>query len=153
MKTKRAVLFITFCILLFTVTAQNQITVNTVVKGKTVLEISKDHAVDAYNETTSIFSEGMSEATFVNECLKFIPNQYSELKDIYRPYATFLFSLHKNKLSELQIRNLTTGRDFVDCVNNLTLWNEEHPGENLDNIPGWLKRLIDFIKSGGTIWD
>jgi len=153
MKTIKCIIILAFSLLLLNVTAQNQITVNTVIKGKTVLEISKEHAVDACNETKSVYSESVTETTFVNECLKYVPNHYSDLKEVYKPYASFLFSLHKKGLSESQIRNLTTGKEFVDCVNNLISWKGEHPGENPDNMLGWLQQFIDFLKSGGTIWN
>jgi len=124
--------------------AQKRFTINSIYKGKPIVEIAKDQAVQAFIETKSIYQSGMTESSFVNECLKVIPSKYVDLRDIYTPYASFLYSLHKRGLNQDQVKALTTGNEFVDCANGLSSWKLAHPGENM--VDSWWRNLIHWAR-------
>ena len=119
------------------VQAQKKITVNDVYNGVTVLQIAKDHAVEAYIATKSIYMDGMSESAFVNECLKNFPKQYYSLREVYIPYASYLYSFHKQGLTEDQVRKIVTGKEFVDCTNGVLAWKQANPGMDPVDLPWW----------------
>ena len=141
------------CIAIFSFShAQKQISVTDVFDGKTVLSIAKDHAVDAYSETQSIYKTGMSETIFVNECLKAFPADYKSLREVYVPYAKYLYSLHRRGLTDEQVRNSVTGKEYVDCANGILLWQQANPG--MEPVSGkWWKEAIHLAARFFTLLD
>lgn len=117
--------------------AQKRISVTDTYQGQTVLEIAKKHAVQAVIETRSIYKPGMTETEFVNECLKAFPKQFQSLRDVYVPYARYLFSFHKKGLTDEQVSNLVTGKEYVDCANGILAWQEANPGIEPETTKWW----------------
>jgi len=119
------------------VQAQRKITLNDVINGKTVLQIAKDHAVEAFIETKAIYKPEMTESAFVNECLKNFPKEYYSFREVFVPYAAYLYSFHSRGLSEVQVRNLVTGKEYIDCTNGVLSWQQANPGINPVKMPWW----------------
>lgn len=137
MKTLKLILVTLLVSVVSVAMAQKKITVNDVYDGKTVLQFAKDHAVEAFNATKAIYKPGMSEEAFVNACFINFPPKYMDLRDILMPYASFLYDMHVNGLTDDQIRQKTTGKEFVDTANGLITWKQAHPGEIVERLPWW----------------
>ena len=119
------------------VQAQKQITINDVYKGKPVLQTAKEYDVNAFLETKAIYKVGMSESAFVDLCLKGFPTNFKTLKDVYVPYAKYLYSFHKRGLTENQVLNEVNGVEFVDCVNGCIAWQLANPGVDPPAFSWW----------------
>jgi len=141
MKSIKLILIATLIAFVSVAQAQKKITISDVYEGKTVVQIAKDHATEAFNATKTIYTDGMTEEAFVNECFKNFPSKYDDLRQVFKPYAEFLFSLHSRNLTDNQVRNQVNGSEFVDCSNAVLAWQLAHPGENLDGIPWWRKTI------------
>ncbi|MGV8964275.1 MAG: hypothetical protein ACOH2V_12975 [Candidatus Saccharimonadaceae bacterium] len=137
MKSIKLILIATLVAFVSFAQAQKRIAISDVYDGKTVLQVAKDHAVEAFIATKSIYKDGMTESAFANECFKNFPKNYNDLKDVFMPYASYLYSFHKNGLSEEKVRTLVNGKEFVDCANGLLSWQQAHPAEDLDRLPWW----------------
>jgi hypothetical protein len=151
MKTIQTILLITFIAIFSMVHAQKQISVNDVYDGKTVLDIARDHAVNAIIETKSIYKSGMTELEFVNQCLQAFPKtrEYLSLRDAYIPYAKYLYAFHKRGFTDEQVRNSVTGKEYVACANGILAWQHANPG--LEPVTSkWWKEAIhwaaEFLK-------
>lgn len=123
--------------------AQKKITIYDRYNGKTVLEIAKEHAVEAFIATKSIYQDGMTESAFVDKCLPNFPKEYYSLREVYIPYASYLFSFHRKGLTEDQVRKSVTGQEYVDCSNGILVWRSAHPGVNPEDSPWW-KHVIHW---------
>ncbi len=137
MKTIKLILAIVLFAIATVTQAQRKITISDVINGKTVLQIAKDHAVEAFIATKAIYKPGMTEGAFVNECLKNFPKEYYALREVFVPYASYLYSFHSRGLTEDQVRKLVTGKEYVDCSNGLVGWQLANPGVNVVDSPWW----------------
>jgi hypothetical protein len=141
-------LTIILLILLFAgsyVHAQKTISLSDTYEGKTVLDMAKEHAAGAYLETRTIYKDGMTESAFVNECLKLFPKQYYSLRDLYVPYAKYIYAFHKLKLTEDQVRGLVTGKEYLECINSTFAWSQVNPGFDPASTSWWKKLLLWLI--------
>lgn len=121
--------------------AQKKITINDTYDGKTIVQIAKDHAVEAFIATKAFYKDGMTEEAFVNACFINFPSKYNDLRDVFMPYASHLYYFHKKGLTEEQVRKQTTGKEYVDCANELITWKQAHPGEEIEGLPWWRKTI------------
>jgi hypothetical protein len=137
MKAIKSIIVMALMALVSVVQAQKLITVNDVYNGQTVLQIAKEHAVEAFIATKSIYKNDMTESAFVNACLQNFPKNYSDLREAYVPYAVYLYSFHQRGLTEDQVRKIVTGKEYVDCTNGLIGWRKAHPGEDPMKTPWW----------------
>ena len=140
--------FITILIALITIVAvaqaQKPIAIGDVFKGKPVLDVAKEHAVEAFDETKVIYKIGMTEDEFVNQCLNAFPVKYKALRDVYVPYAKYLYSFHKRGFTDDQLTKAVTGKEFVDCANGVIAWRKANPGI-IPETDSWWRKLIHWI--------
>jgi hypothetical protein len=108
--------------------------------------IGKYHAVITYLETASYYKAGMTEDAFIRATTACIEEQ--ELKDLFKPYMSKIYSYHTKKLTSDQVYDLTDGRVFSDTINGLIKFESNSGHVASAKKPwwfNWLRKAIDFI--------
>lgn len=118
-----------------------------VISGKTIQQHARTYDVQAYKETKTVYTSGMSETAFVNTILSNFPSQAdNQLKTCVQPYYRYIYSLHVSNLTDAQVANQTTGVELAQLITNLHSYEIDHPG-TLDGADGWnWKPILVFIK-------
>jgi len=144
MKSLKSLVIILLVALVSIAQAQKVIKVTDVVDGKTILQYAQKIDVDAFLQTKTIYKTGMTEKEFVDELLKNFPPEAASFKHLYTPYLKYVFSFHKNGLTENQVRGKITGVEFTTLCNDLGTWNNNNPGViQASNRFSW-KRFLAF---------
>ncbi|MBK9356079.1 MAG: hypothetical protein IPN08_01580 [Bacteroidales bacterium] len=144
MKTLKSLIIIVLVAFVTIAQAQKVIKVTDVVDGKTILQHAQKIDVDAFLQTKTIYKAGMTEMEFVAELQKNFPPEAASFKHLYTPYLKYVFSFHKNGLTENQVRGKITGVEFTRLCNDLGTWNNNNPGiiQKANKFP-W-KKILDF---------
>ncbi|MFH1120225.1 MAG: hypothetical protein V1775_10400 [Bacteroidota bacterium] len=143
MKTIKSTVIIILVAFVAVVQAQKVVKVTDVVDGKTLFQHAQKIDVDAFLQTKAIYKVGMTEMEFVAELQKNFPPEAASFKHLYTPYFKYVFSFHKNGLTEKQVRGKVTGVEFAALCNDLGTWNNNNPGV-IQKVKFPWKKFLEF---------
>lgn len=135
---KKIVIIFVVALLSFVATTQAQkiFKASDVVGGKTITTLAKDWDLQAFQETKEIYKAGMSQETFISLIKGGFPTIASaSFKEVFVPYYEYIYKFHSRGLTDSQVVSSITGNETAALMTNISVWNNQNPGE----IPAMLK--------------
>jgi len=146
MKAIKFMIVVAFLAVVSVMNAQKVFTPSSVIDGKTILQMAKEYDVEFYLSTATIYKTGVSESEFVSTLLNNFPPEANKYKELFDPYFTYIYSLHKRGLTQSQAASTVTGVELADLSTRLSSWNANNPGIIADGKKIPWKKLLGIIK-------